>query len=121
MYSNASKARLLTNLSNATRLEMLSLMTKREVSVGELCSKMTISQSAVSQHLAKLRSEGLVSTRRKSQIVYYTCTNVGVHRVLNLLDEIFSPEFAAKNMYVFKDTTTKVEAKLDSRHLARDR
>ena len=107
MYSNVSKARLLTHLSNTTRLEILSLISDQEVSVGDLCSNMTISQSAVSQHLAKLRVDGLVSTRRESQIVYYSCTNMAVHRVLNLLDEIFSPEFTAENTYVFKDTNAK--------------
>ena len=102
MYSNASKARLLNNLSNAVRLELLSTLSKNEMSVGELCSKIGLSQSAVSQHLAKLRSDGLVNTRRDAQTIYYRCANPGVQRVLNLLDEIFSPEFSAENTYVFK-------------------
>ncbi|UHS64460.1 winged helix-turn-helix transcriptional regulator (plasmid) [Agrobacterium vaccinii] len=102
MYSNSSKARLLSNLSNAVRIELLSAILKREMSVGELCSKMQMSQSAVSQHLAKLRSDGLVNTRRDAQTIYYSCANPGVQRVLNLLDEIFSPEFSAENTYVFK-------------------
>lgn len=102
MYSNSSKARLLSNLSNAVRIELLSVILKREMSVGELCSKMQMSQSAVSQHLAKLRSDGLVNTRRDAQTIYYSCANPGVQRVLNLLDEIFSPEFSAENTYVFK-------------------
>lgn len=72
------------------------------MSVGELCSKMGMSQSAMSQHLAKLRSDGLVNTRREAQTIYYSCANPGVQRVLNLLDEIFSPEFSAENAYVFK-------------------
>lgn len=66
MYSNASKARLLTNLSNAVRIELLSTISKKEMSVGELCSEMRMSQSAVSQHLAKLRSDGpIMSNNRK--------------------------------------------------------
>ncbi|MBN7808356.1 helix-turn-helix transcriptional regulator [Agrobacterium rosae] len=105
MYSNASKARLLTNLSNAARLELLSIVSEREMSVGELCSTLNMSQSAVSQHLARLRSDGLVNTRREAQTIYYSCANLGVQRVLKMLDEIFSPEFTAENAYVLKRKT----------------
>lgn len=104
MYSSASKARLLTNLSNAARLELLSIICEKEMSVSELCSSIKMSQSAVSQHLAKLRANGLVDTRRDAQTIYYSCGNPGVQRVLKLLDEIFSPEFAAANTYVFTNT-----------------
>ena len=90
MYSNASKARLLSSLSNAVRLELLSIVSERESSVGELCSKLDMSQSAVSQHLAKLRADGLVTTRRDAQTVYYSCANPGVQRVLDMLNGIFS-------------------------------
>lgn len=102
MYSNASKARLLSNLSNAVRLELLSIVSERETSVGELSSRLDLSQSAVSQHLAKLRADGLVTTRRDAQSIYYSCDNPGVQRVLDMLDEIFSPEFDAANTYVFR-------------------
>ncbi len=104
MYSHASKARLLSNLSNAVRLELISLLSEREISVGELSTRLNMSQSAVSQHLAKLRSDGLVTTRRDAQTIYYSCANPGVQRVLNMLNEIFSPEFAAENTYVFKNS-----------------
>jgi DNA-binding transcriptional ArsR family regulator len=107
MYSNASKARLLTNLSNAVRLELLSILSEKEMSVGDLCSALNMSQSAVSQHLAKLRVDGLVSTRRDGQTIYYRCANPSVQRVLNMLDEIFSPEFVAANTYVFLNSKHK--------------
>ncbi|WP_320203515.1 ArsR/SmtB family transcription factor [Agrobacterium rosae] len=101
MYSNASKARLLSNLSNAVRLEILYTLSEHELSVGELSRRVTISQSALSQHLAKLRADGLVATRRQAQPIFYRCANPGVQRVLNILEEIFSPEFVASNDYVF--------------------
>lgn len=107
MYSTASKARLLNNLSNAARLELLSIISKKEMSVGDLCSALNMSQSAVSQHLAKLRSDGLVNTRRDAQTIYYSCANPGVQCVLNMLDEIFSPEFAAANTYIFRNAKKK--------------
>lgn len=97
MYSNTSKARLLTNLSNAARLEILEIISERETSVNELAARLEMSQSAVSQHLARLRTDGLVTTRRDAQTVYYRCANPGVQRVLEMLNEIFSPEFDAAN------------------------
>lgn len=97
MYSNTSKARLLTNMSNAARLEILEIISETETSVNELAERLEMSQSAVSQHLARLREDGLVTTRRDAQTVYYRCTNPGVQRVLNMLNEIFSAEFDAVN------------------------
>ena len=101
MYSNASKARLFSSLSNAVRLELLSIVSERETSVGELCLRLNMSQSAISQHLGKLRADGLVTTRREAQTVYYRCANPGVQRVLDMLNEIFSPKFDAENSYIF--------------------
>jgi DNA-binding transcriptional ArsR family regulator len=108
MYSNASKARLLANLSNASRLELLSIVSDNEMSVGALSSTLNMSQSAVSQHLAKLRADGLVETRRDAQTIYYSCANPGVQRVITMLNEIFSKEFDAKNDYVFKNSKRKI-------------
>lgn len=97
MYSNTSKARLMMNLSNVTRLEILEIISERETSVSELAVRLEMSQSAVSQHLARLRADGLVTTRRDAQTVYYRCANPGVQRVLDMLNEIFSPEFDEAN------------------------
>lgn len=97
MYSNTSKARLMMNLSNVTRLEILEIISERETSVSELAVRLEMSQSAVSQHLARLRADGLVTTRRDAQTVYYRCANPGVQRVLDMLNEIFSPEFGEAN------------------------
>ena len=97
MYSNTSKARLMMNLSNVTRLEILEIISEKETSVSELAVRLEMSQSAVSQHLARLRADGLVTTRRDAQTVYYRCANPGVQRVLDMLNEIFSPEFDEAN------------------------
>jgi len=58
--------------ANDKRLLILAkLQREREMSVNDLANSVDLSQSALSQHLAKLRQEGLVNTRRESQTVYY--------------------------------------------------
>ncbi|HSH48616.1 MAG TPA: metalloregulator ArsR/SmtB family transcription factor [Halomonas sp.] len=63
---------LLKAMANDNRLRILDLLDDRELSVTELNQRLTISQSALSQHLAILRRENLVSTRRESQTIYYS-------------------------------------------------
>jgi len=64
-------ARLLKLLSNEHRLLVLCQLAQSELSVGELNERVPLSQSALSQHLARLRQEGLVRTRRDRQTIYY--------------------------------------------------
>ncbi|PMR77444.1 ArsR/SmtB family transcription factor [Billgrantia endophytica] len=63
---------LLKALANDNRLRILCLLDGTELSVTELNQRLSLSQSALSQHLAILRREGLVSTRRASQTIYYS-------------------------------------------------
>lgn len=63
---------LLKALANENRLRILCLLDGRELSVTELNRRLSLSQSALSQHLAILRREGLVTTRRASQTIYYS-------------------------------------------------
>ena len=65
-------ARLLRALANPHRLMVLCVLSQGECSVGELNTHLPLSQSALSQHLAVLRTDGLVATRRESQTVYYS-------------------------------------------------
>src|SRR5688572_17611929 len=69
--SAAQAARLLRALSNQNRLMLLCLLVEGEKTVGELNESLPLSQSALSQHLAVLREEGMVSTRRDGQKIYY--------------------------------------------------
>ena len=65
-------ARLLKTLANAQRLRVLCLLVGREMTVGQINDELSdLSQSALSQHLAKLRDEGMVTTRRESQTIWY--------------------------------------------------
>lgn len=64
-------ANLLKALANSQRLHILCLLVGGERSVGELNAELGLSQSALSQHLAKLRAEGMVRTRREAQTIWY--------------------------------------------------
>ena len=90
---SASKAAaLLRALSNEKRLMILCRLSSGEFSVGELQKDFTISQSAFSQHLAILRAEGLVGTRRESQTIYYSISDPAALRVIETLASIYCPE-----------------------------
>lgn len=62
---------LLRALAHPQRLKILSVLASGELSVGELQARVALTQSALSQHLAKLRAQNLVATRRQSQTIHY--------------------------------------------------
>ncbi len=73
MRESASQAAaLLKALSNENRLLILCHLGEQEMSVSELNQCIDLSQSSLSQHLARLRSDGFVKTRRQSQTIYYS-------------------------------------------------
>ena len=57
--------------------------------VGSIADRISLSQSALSQHLAKLRGLDLVETRRDRQMIYYSCNSEAVRKLLHTLDGIF--------------------------------
>ena len=83
-------ARLLKALANAARLQVLCALVEGELSVGQINENVALSQSALSQHLAVLRREGLVSTRRCGQTIYYALAGQAVRQVLEVLHDIYS-------------------------------
>src|SRR5690606_41670967 len=86
-------AGLLKVLANECRLLILChLAESGELSVGALAGRVGISQSALSQHLAKLREEGLVDTRKQAQSVFYRVCDPRAEQVLALLHQIYCPE-----------------------------
>ncbi|CAN7505540.1 metalloregulator ArsR/SmtB family transcription factor [Phenylobacterium sp. LjRoot164] len=89
--SAAEAARLLRALANERRLMILCQLGDRERSVGELLPLVGLSQSALSQHLALLREEGIVATSRESQTVRYRIADSAAVRVVETLAEIFCP------------------------------
>jgi DNA-binding transcriptional ArsR family regulator len=83
-------AQLLKLLANENRLLILCrLVLARELSVNDLVDAVGISQSALSQHLAKMREEGLLATRREAQTVYYRIADPNAERLLALLKGIY--------------------------------
>ena len=86
MVTNAeSAAKWLKAIANPYRLMILCLLLHKELSVTELNATVPLSQSALSQHLAVLRAEDLVDTRKSSQIVYYKLKNEQVTQVISIL------------------------------------
>ncbi len=82
-------ATFLTLMGNEKRLVIMSHLLDGEMSVGAIAEKVELSQSALSQHLAKLRSLGLVKTRRDRQMIYYSCNSDAARELLDTLDGIF--------------------------------
>ncbi|WP_156467214.1 MULTISPECIES: helix-turn-helix transcriptional regulator [unclassified Phenylobacterium] len=89
--SAGEAARLLRALANERRLMILCQLTDGERSVGQLLPQVGLSQSALSQHLAVLREEGIVATRREAQTVWYRIADPAALRVVATLAEIFCP------------------------------
>jgi len=85
----ADAAGLMKALGNENRLMILCLLAEGERSVGELDSIMPLSQSALSQHLARLRAQGMVETRRESQTIFYSLARGPAERLVQLLHDIF--------------------------------
>jgi DNA-binding transcriptional ArsR family regulator len=86
-------ARLATDflkaLSHETRLLLLCLLSEGERSVTDLENTLSLRQPTISQQLARLRLDGLVSTRRDGKTVYYRIADEDIKRVIALLYEIF--------------------------------
>jgi DNA-binding transcriptional ArsR family regulator len=80
---------LLKTMGNEQRLLILCQLVGRELSVGELLERNTLSQSALSQHLAVLREAGMVDTRRSAQTIFYSLPAGPVHRVMQTLHDIY--------------------------------
>ncbi|MGE3248242.1 MAG: ArsR/SmtB family transcription factor [Beijerinckiaceae bacterium] len=76
-------------LSHENRLLLLCLLSERERSVSELENILSLRQAAVSQQLARLRLDGLVTTRRDGKTVYYSIANENVRTIITVMYNIF--------------------------------
>ena len=88
----ADAARLMNALGNESRLMILCMLAEGEQSVGALNEAISLSQSALSQQLARLRSQGLVETRRESQTIFYSLGKGPAEKVIHLLHDIYCPQ-----------------------------
>jgi len=82
-------ARMLKALGNENRLMVLCALAGGELSVGELLDRVDLSQSALSQHLAVLRREKLVTTRREAQSIYYSLSSSAAGKVIEVLHDTY--------------------------------
>jgi len=83
-------SKMLRTLANAQRLRVLCLLVGKEMTVGQINEQLSdLSQSALSQHLAKLRDEGMVTTRRESQTIWYRLVEGPAQIVIATLYSIY--------------------------------
>lgn len=87
-----SAAALLKALANSQRLHILCILVGGEHSVGELNAELGLSQSALSQHLARLREENLVTTRREAQTIHYALAQGPAARIIGILHDHYCPQ-----------------------------
>lgn len=96
MSSSEEAASLLKALANSHRLMILCELKDGERSVTALEAVVPLTQSALSQHLAKLREGGFVATRREAQTIYYSLADIRVVRLIEVLHELFCGPAKAK-------------------------
>jgi DNA-binding transcriptional ArsR family regulator len=82
-------AELMKLLANDQRLIILCRLSEGELSVSELGQHVRLAQSALSQHLAKLRAHGVVATRRDGQSIYYRLASPTAHKLVGALCELY--------------------------------
>lgn len=88
----AEAARMLRLFANENRLLLLChLAGEGEMTVGALAEAIGLSQSALSQHLARLREDGLVMTRKEAQAVFYRLADPKAERLLVVLRDLYCP------------------------------
>lgn len=85
-------AAMLKLMANSQRLVLLCRLREGEASVTELIDLCGLSQSSVSQHLAKMREGGILQTRRDAQTIYYRLENPDVEALMDFMCERFEPE-----------------------------
>lgn len=90
-------ADLLRAIGNEQRLLILCHLVESEASVGELQAALGLGQSALSQHLARLRTAELVQTRREAQSIHYSLPPGPVHRIMQTLQAIYCPPRAPRS------------------------
>lgn len=103
-------ARTLTLLSNPQRLRVLChLVDAGELCVSQLLEKLEISASALSQHLARLREDGIVATRRDGLQIFYRIEREDVRRILQLLHELYCAKGGSGDVEVNCESEGDVE------------
>lgn len=85
----AAAARLMKLMASEPRLILLCRLAQGECSVGELAAHVGLAQTAASQHLGKLRAEGIVATRREGQTIHYRLIDPAAASIIETLCKVF--------------------------------
>ena len=88
-HSAGQASALMKTLGHRDRLMILCHLAGGEKSVGQIAKLLEISQSPLSQHLSRMRKEGLVETRREAQTIYYSLKSGEAARIVEVLYELF--------------------------------
>ncbi|MBI5216554.1 MAG: winged helix-turn-helix transcriptional regulator [Ignavibacteriae bacterium] len=102
-------AEVCKTLSHPKRLEILAILREEERNVSEIVSKMNITKSNVSQHLAVMRKAGILETHRDGLNIFYRISNLKVMTAYDLMCEVLFEHYQQKN-------TTITEAKKERTH-----
>jgi len=95
-------AEFLSLLGNSKRLAIIGHLLEGELSVGAIAAKVSLSQSALSQHLAKLRAFDIVETRRDRQMIYYSCNSEPARKLIAALEGIYGGALLQDNAARFE-------------------
>jgi DNA-binding transcriptional ArsR family regulator len=96
MAKSAERAsKLMKTIGHKDRLMILCQLAHGEKSVGEVAELLEIPQSPLSQHLSRMRKEGLVETRREAQTIYYSLKSGEAARMVEILYELYCSPNAA--------------------------
>ena len=92
------QANICQTMANAKRLEIISILCDREVSVGEIAEKMDIRTANLSQHLSIMKAKGILTSRRDGVHIYYRIANPKVVKACNLMKEILIEQMEAQTI-----------------------
>ena len=84
-------------IANPNRQAILDMMRSGEITVTELVNKTGIYKANLSQHLAILRSKGVVNTRRDGNNIYYSISNMKIIQAYDLISEVLQESFQSKH------------------------
>ncbi len=93
-------AEICKTISNPNRQAILDTLRDKEMSVTDLVNRTGISQANLSQHLAILRTKGVVNTRREGNNIYYSISNLKIIEAYDLISEVLQESFLSKHRTV---------------------
>ncbi len=84
-------------IANSNRQAIIDALRDKELTVSELIKKTGISQANLSQHLAILRTKGVVNSRREGNNIFYSIANIKILQAYDLISEVLRENFNIKN------------------------